>query len=248
MTPPGAVASGSRRAGRVAAAPARARVAALLALGLAAAGPAGCAKKPTGVIADVSVDPAVPPLLQLRISVASASDPSLVASNSYTSLFKGDAADRPGAFFFPLKLSMNLPVDFAGDVIVTVEGLDWDTNAVVARGAGTAQVVVEKTAMTALTLTPVVGTNPDAGEGSDGGTDGEPGDGDGGVDADAAAPDAAVDAGPDAIVEAGSDAAPADDGPLDLAPDGGVPDIADDAGGDAADDAAPDGDDAATID
>lgn len=247
VTPPGGAA---RQVAPVRAVIGGIRVGALLALGLAA-GLTGCAKKPTTVLADVSVDPAVPALLQLRISVARAADPSMVASNSYSSLFKGDAADRPAPFSFPLKLSMNLPAEFAGDVIVTVAGLDWDTNAVVARGSGTAEVVAEKTAMTTLTLTPVVGTNPDGGgDGGDGG-DGEPGDGDAGgdtgpdagVDTDAGSLDAPVEAGPDATGDTandGADAVAVDDGFLDIAPDGGVPDADDEAGSDAADDAAPD--------
>ena len=119
---------------------------------------AGCAKDSTAVIVTVDADATVPPILILRTSIARADDPSMQSGAERTSPAQGDAADRPGPFLFPFDLSLTVRDSFAGPVVVTVEGLDWDTHAVTARGVTSATVVTQKSTTASLTLTGVVNT------------------------------------------------------------------------------------------
>ena len=127
---------------------------------------AGCAKDSTAVIVTVDADATVPPILILRTTVARADDPSIHSGAERTSPAQGDAADRPGPFLFPFDLLVTVNDSFAGPVVVTVEGLDWDTHAVTARGTTPATVVAQKSTTASLTLTGVVTTG-----GNDGGSD-----------------------------------------------------------------------------
>jgi hypothetical protein len=127
---------------------------------------AGCAKDATSVVVTVDADGTVPPLLILRTTVARAADPATQSSAERTSPYSSDAADRPGPFLFPLDLDVTVDSGFAGAVVVTVEGLDWDTHAVTARGSGPATVVAQKSTTASLTLAGVVNTG-----GGDAGTD-----------------------------------------------------------------------------
>jgi hypothetical protein len=138
--------------------------AALIAAGLALG--AGCAKDSTSVVVTVDADTTVPPLLILRTIVARADDPATQSSAERSSPYSSDAADRPGPFLFPLDLEVTVDARFAGPVVVTVEGLDWDTHAATARGSAPATVVAQKSTGASLTLAGVVNTG-----GGDGGTD-----------------------------------------------------------------------------
>jgi hypothetical protein len=122
-----------------------------LALGLSSG--AGCAKDPTALRVVVDADAAVPPILIVRTSVAQADDPARNATAERSSNSDDDAGDRPGPFFFPLDLSLTVDPSFAGPVIVTVEGLDWDTRTVIASGSTAAIVEAHRTASASLTLT-----------------------------------------------------------------------------------------------
>ena len=126
---------------------------------------AGCAKEPTSVAVVVNTDATVPPILILRSTLVSAADPTRASSGQRSSPYGSDAADRPGPFLFPLLLPVSVDASFAGPVVITVEGLDWDTHAVTARGTTSASVATEKTTQASLTLTAV------APVGGDGGTD-----------------------------------------------------------------------------
>lgn len=131
----------------------------LLALALAA-----CAQSSTVVETTVNVDMAAPPLLLMRITVTSATDPARMSQSAIRSLLIGDAADRPAPFIFPLVLPVSVDPSFAGDVVILLEGLDWDTKAVVASGSTTATVVAEQKTQATLTLSAVVTpTVPDGG-------------------------------------------------------------------------------------
>jgi hypothetical protein len=125
----------------------------------------GCAKDPTSVFVTMDADATVPPLLILRTTIARADDPATRSSAERSSPYASDAADRPGPFLFPLGLSVTVDTRFAGAVVVTVEGLDWDTRAVIASGNSRATVVAQQATQASLTLTAV--TAP----GADGGTD-----------------------------------------------------------------------------
>jgi len=126
---------------------------------------AGCAKEPTSVTVLVDADAMVPPILILRSTLTSAADPTRASSGERSSPYGSDAADRPGPFLFPLELPVSVDASFAGPVMITIEGIDWDTHAVTARGSTSAAVVAQQTAQASLTLTAVA---PVAG---DGGTD-----------------------------------------------------------------------------
>lgn len=126
----------------------------------------GCAKDSTSVLLTVEADATVPPILILRTTVARTDDPGTQSSSERSSPAQGDAADRPGPFAFPFALSLTVDPSFAGPVTVTIEGLDWDTHAVTARGNTPATVVAQKSTTASLTLTGVVNTG-----GGDGGTD-----------------------------------------------------------------------------
>jgi hypothetical protein len=137
-----------------------------LALAVALCG-AGCAKDPTAVDVTVNADATAPAILLLRTTVTDADDPSRVGSSERSSPYASDdAADRPGPFGFPTDIALTIDPTFAGPVVVTVEGLDWDTHAVIAAGSTTASVVAQTTTAASLTLTAV----PTGGAG-DGGTD-----------------------------------------------------------------------------
>ena len=125
-----------------------------------------CAKDSTSVIVTVDADATVPQLLILRTTVARADDPATRSSSERSSPYDSDAADRPGPFLFPFDLSLTVDSSFAGSVMVMVEGLDWDTHAVTARGNAQATVVAQKSTNASLTLTGVVNVG-----GTDGGAD-----------------------------------------------------------------------------
>jgi hypothetical protein len=116
---------------------------------------AGCAKDATAVTVVIAADMAVPPILILRTAVAGAADPTRRVSSDRSSPFGSDAADRPGPFEFPLTLSVTVDAGFAGPAVVIVEGVDWDSGAVTARGEGPAEIVAQQTTEAALTLTAV---------------------------------------------------------------------------------------------
>ena len=88
-----------------------------------------------------------------------------VAGSDRSSPYASDAADRPGPFVFPLSLPQTVDPSFAGLVDVTVEGLDWDTHAVIASGTTSGAVVAQKTTTASLTLQPTA----QPGAGADGG-------------------------------------------------------------------------------
>jgi hypothetical protein len=127
----------------------------------------GCAKDATGLAVTVAADPTVSPILILRATVAMRYDPSHVAGSERSSPYASDAGDRPGPFLFPLSLPVTVDQSFAGLVDITVEGLDWDTHAVIASGNASGAVVAEKTTAASLTLHPL--SMP--GGGADGGVD-----------------------------------------------------------------------------
>lgn len=137
---------------------------AALAIALCAA---GCAKDPTAVNVTVSADATVPPILILRTTVTDADDPTRVGSSERSSPYASDdAADRPGPFGFPVDIALTIDATFAGPVLVTVEGIDWDTHAVTAAGSTTGTVVAQQTTAASLTLTAAT-----TGGAGDGGTD-----------------------------------------------------------------------------
>jgi len=125
----------------------------------------GCANDPTSVFVVVNADSTVPPILILRTVVERAGDPASRASAERSSNYAGDAADRPGPFLFPLGLPVTVNQTYAGPVIITIEGVDWDTHAVTARGSASATVVAQKASEATLTLTAA------ASGGGDGGVD-----------------------------------------------------------------------------
>jgi hypothetical protein len=127
---------------------------------------AGCAKDSTEVLVVVDAEPAVPSILILRASIGLRYDPSRVASSQRSSRTETDAADRPGPFVFPLILPLTVDPSFAGLADITVDGLDWDTSAVIASGTTSGGVVVEKTTTASLTLKPISPTDR-----ADGGSD-----------------------------------------------------------------------------
>jgi len=137
----------------------------IAAVAAAVAVAAGCAKEPTSVAVLVEADATVPPILILRSTLASAADPTRTSSGQRSSPYGSDAADRPGPFAFPLELPVSVDASFAGPVVITIEGIDWDTHAVTARGSTPAAVVAQQTIQASLTLTAV------APVGGDGGTD-----------------------------------------------------------------------------
>jgi hypothetical protein len=128
---------------------------------------AGCAKKPTTIVTDVATDPNVPPLLILATNVISAADPTRRTGSERSSLGQDpDASDRPGPFFFPLRLAVTVDPSLAGPVVVEVAGLDWDTRAILAAGSAASEVIPEQDTYAAITL-----SAPDGGAGTDGGPD-----------------------------------------------------------------------------
>ncbi|MBC8132522.1 MAG: hypothetical protein H7X95_06040 [Deltaproteobacteria bacterium] len=161
-----------------------------------AAGIGGCAKTPTVVVTNVMVDGTVSPLLLLNSTVSLDSDPTKQSSASLVSLAKGDAAGQPGPYFFPLELPLSVPPALSGPVTITIEGLDWATGKVIARGTGKGEVVKEQSTRASVTLTAV---NPGPSNGSDAGTI-----------------DGAIDAVTDGNVDGAIDGAVPDDAQTDL--------------------------------
>jgi hypothetical protein len=49
-------------------------------------------------------------------------------------------------------MSLTVDASFAGPVVITIEGLDWDTNAVIATGSATADVVAQHETQTVVRL------------------------------------------------------------------------------------------------
>ena len=125
----------------------------------------GCAKDPTSVFVVVDADSNVPPILILRTVVERVGDPASRSSVERSSGYLSDAADRPGPFLFPLGIPLTVDQTYAGPVIITVEGVDWDTRGVTARGSASATVVAQKISEAAVTLTAA------ASGGGDGGSD-----------------------------------------------------------------------------
>jgi hypothetical protein len=113
----------------------------------------GCAKDPTSVFVAVYADNTVPPILILRTVVERAGDPASRASADRSSPYASDAADRPGPFVFPLGLPLTVDQTYAGPVIITLEGIDWDTHAVTASGSATATIVAQQMSEAQVTLT-----------------------------------------------------------------------------------------------
>lgn len=116
----------------------------------------GCAKDPTTVVTEVGVDTNVPPLLILRTSVASTTNLERMSTHEQSSLEQGDAGDRPGPFRFPLALWLTVDPSFAGSVLVSIQGLDWDTHAVIAEGSGAGEVVPGRETRAIVILRPPV--------------------------------------------------------------------------------------------
>jgi hypothetical protein len=134
---------------------------------LSCLGAVGCAKSPTSILTLVDADPSAPPILILRTVVARVSDPSMVSYGQQASPNTSDAAGRPGPYGFPFALDLTVDPSFAGPVTVTIEGIDWDTYAVIASGSTTADVTAQQQTHASVTLFPI-----GAGAG-DGGTDGD---------------------------------------------------------------------------
>jgi hypothetical protein len=104
----------------------------------------GCAKEPTSVITLIEADAAVPPVLQLGVRIAPADDPARASTSRFSSSNLGDAADRPAPFVFPFARSLTVDASLAGPVVITLEALDWDTNAVTAAGSTNAEVIPQR--------------------------------------------------------------------------------------------------------
>ena len=122
----------------------RLRLNTLAAAALASALCAGaCAKESTSVLIVIEADAAAPPVLLMQVRIARADYPTRTVSSRFTSPYLGDAGDRPGPFVFPFAMSLTVDPTFAGPVVITMEGLDWDTNAVIATGTTTADVVAQ---------------------------------------------------------------------------------------------------------
>jgi hypothetical protein len=134
-----------------------------LLLGAALAIAAGCAKDATAVVVTVDADATAPPILILRTTVARVDDPSTRSSSSRASTYAGDAADRPGPFLFPFDLSLTVDPIYVGEVVITVDGIDWDTQAVTASGSTSAVVAAQKMTAASVTLAPIRTGGPDAG-------------------------------------------------------------------------------------
>jgi len=134
------------RRGRVPAA------AALLAAAALAAG--GCAKTPTVVATDVTADATVPPLLLLRITLASTTQPEIRSSSSFVSTVPDDAGTRPAPLPFPMRLPVTVDSAFGSRVIINLEGLLWDDGeTVLASGTTMADAVAGQQTSAAITLT-----------------------------------------------------------------------------------------------
>ena len=92
----------------------------------------------------IEADTAVPPILLLQVRVARADDPARMSTGRFASPYASDAGDRPGPFVFPFAYALTVDASFAGPVVITLEALDWDTNAVIAAGTTNAEVVAQR--------------------------------------------------------------------------------------------------------
>ena len=110
-----------------------------------ALGAGACAKDSTSVLTVIEADTAVPPILLLQARIARADDPARMSSSRFASPYAAvDAGDRPGPFVFPFAYALTMDATFAGPVVITLEGLDWDSNAVIAAGTTNADVVAQR--------------------------------------------------------------------------------------------------------
>jgi cysteine-rich repeat protein len=175
---------------------------------------AGCAKDPTVVMTEVRVgDENVPVFGVMRTSVARVSNPEQRAWSEAVSLFTvgtGDAA-MPAPFALPRVLPVTMDESFAGQVIITVEGLAWNPErTVLASGSTTADAVAGQRTYATIVLTagPLTCGNgtPDPGETCDDGNH-APGDGCGPGCA-LETGDGGVDGGTGEVDAGGSDATP----------------------------------------
>jgi hypothetical protein len=121
---------------------------------------AACAKDPTTIVTEVGTDANVPPLLILRTSVASTANLESRFTTEQSSLEQSDAGDRPGPFRFPLALWLTVDPSLAGPVLVSIQGLDWDTHAVIAEGSGSGEVIPGRETRAIVILRPPAATTP----------------------------------------------------------------------------------------
>jgi hypothetical protein len=131
----------------------------------------GCAKSPTLINVQVSADDTVPPMMILRSKIAREADPLTAVPNEILSRSYSGDAGSPDPFRFPLLLPVAVPSGWSGAMTITVEGLSWDTGAVIATGSTAATATRETTTEAMLTL---IGVPGQGGEG-DGGGDGRSG-------------------------------------------------------------------------
>jgi hypothetical protein len=159
-----------------AAQPALVVVLAGLALALTAS---GCAKDPTGVQALVTVDRYVPLVAVIRATVTASGDRQ--TSNEFRSPRQASEEDAgPAAFLLPTVLLLGVPESWSGPATVTIEALDWQTQAVLARGTTPVVIVRERRVNATVLLVPTAPPPGDGGD-SDGGDDGGDGGDDGGA-------------------------------------------------------------------
>ena len=138
----------------------------------------GCAKSETDILVEVSADATVPPLLILKVTLTDAAGGQ--SSSSIRSTLPSDSSAFPGAFPLPLLVPVSVDPSLAGTVGITVQGIDWNTYAVVATGSTTATVVPQQETKAAVTLTAVPAGGADGGAGDPDARDaGGPGGGDG---------------------------------------------------------------------
>lgn len=156
------------------------------ATGLVAAG--GCAKSPTVVNVTVDVDATVPSVLLLHSTITLPGAPQTGTINKIVSPYEGDGG-LAAPFVFPMLFPVAVPAGWAGEVVITIDGVDWhDDTTVLATGMTSATATREQTTVAAVTLTAVAtgGTG-----GGDGGALTDAASTDGGPPGDAGSPDAA---------------------------------------------------------
>ena len=124
---------------------------------------AACAKDPTVLKVTVAADPAVQPIVILKVSLAQGGE--VVSAQSFYSLAPTDDAGNVGPFIFPGTLTYDIPRGaVSGAVDVLVDGVQVTTYALLAHGAGQAEIVTGETATASVTLLPAAtGTTPDGG-------------------------------------------------------------------------------------
>lgn len=156
------------------------------ATGLVAVG--GCAKSPTVVNVTVGADETVPSLLLLHSTITLPGAPQTAVINKIVSPYEGDGG-LAGPFVFPMLFPVAVPAGWAGEVVITIDGVDWHDDAtVLATGTTSATATREQTTTASVTLTPVASGG---GGGGDGGalTDGGDAGTEGGSSGDAGSPD-----------------------------------------------------------